>query len=419
MIGIHLHVAWALNNMKYLPFLFSLLGLAACQSLNITLQHGSQLETVVTVATFNVSMEANNYVSDVIRGSDNQALRGSQLLIQLLADGQHPQIRNIAEIIQHTRPDIILLNEFDHIDNPKLGVQAFINQYLAVSQQGAKPINYPYMFIAPPNTGLASGFDLDNDGQVTPFGGDAYGYGEYYGQYGMVLLSRYPIEHQQVRTFANFLWSDMPAAIQPIDPKTQVAFYTPQEWLSLRLSSKSHWDIPVNINGKRLHLLASHPTPPVFDGPADRNGARNHDEVRFWYDYINAEQGDYIYDDRGVKGGLAADEYFVILGDLNVAVTGSDGRTAAINALLNSPRVNQELIPASRGGAQSRPDEAGAAYHTASWGMRADYVIPSRHLELVDSGVFWPASSSQWYRLVKDRASSSDHRLVWVQLTIP
>ncbi len=73
----------------------------------------------------------------------------------------------------------------------------------------------------------------------------------------------------------------------------------------MRLSSKSHWDIPININGKEIHILASHPTPPVFDGPENRNGNRNHDEIRFWRDYIDNTQANYIYDDGGKKGGLS------------------------------------------------------------------------------------------------------------------
>ena len=54
----------------------------------------------------------------------------------------------------------------------------------------------------------------------------------------------------------------------------------------LPLSSKSHWDVPVRIGNVTLHLLASHPTPPAFDGAEDRNGRRNHDEIRFWSDYL-------------------------------------------------------------------------------------------------------------------------------------
>ncbi len=59
----------------------------------------------------------------------------------------------------------------------------------------------------------------------------------------------------------------------------------------LRLSSKSHWDIPLQIGGAIVHVLTAHPTPPVFDGPEDRNGCRNHDEIRLWSDYIDPSRG--------------------------------------------------------------------------------------------------------------------------------
>ena len=36
-----------------------------------------------------------------------------------------------------------------------------------------------------------------------------------------------------------------------------------------RLSSKSHWDVPLRVGGEVVHFLVSHPTPPVFDGPDD------------------------------------------------------------------------------------------------------------------------------------------------------
>ena len=76
----------------------------------------------------------------------------------------------------------------------------------------------------------------------------------------------------------------------------------------LRLSSKSHWDVPVRVGAAVIHFLVCHPTPPVFDGPEDRNGARNSDEIRFWSDYIAGAQ--YIHEDAGVKGGLANDAHF-------------------------------------------------------------------------------------------------------------
>ena len=49
-----------------------------------------------------------------------------------------------------------------------------------------------------------------------------------------------------------------------------------------RLATTGFWDVPVETPSGQLHLLAWHATPPVFDGPEDRNGRRNHDEAAFW-----------------------------------------------------------------------------------------------------------------------------------------
>ena len=64
-----------------------------------------------------------------------------------------------------------------------------------------------------------------------------------------------------------------------------------------------------------VHVLAAHPTPPVFDGDEDRNGRRNFDEIRFSADYVTPNTGDYIYDDAGGTGGLKPGSRFVIMGD--------------------------------------------------------------------------------------------------------
>ena len=229
------------------------------------------------VATFNVSMDATNYVGRSPKKASNQVL-----INQLNSNSQ--QIRNIAQIIQTTRPDIILLNEFDYIDDPKQGVELFIKNYLNVAQGSAKAIDYPYYYYAKVNTGKASPFDLTGDGKATGVQGDAWGFGFFEGHFGMMLLSRYPIDIKNIRTFQNFKWSDMPNALRPIVPSTGEFFYSDEIWQQYPLSSKSHWDVPVLVNGETIHVLASHPTPPVFDGPEDRNGTKNHDEVRFWLD---------------------------------------------------------------------------------------------------------------------------------------
>ena len=263
------------------------------------------------VATFNVSMDATNYAENDKDVDPNGLVNALQT--------NNPQIKNIAEIIQRIRPDILLLNEFDYVSKAQ-GIDYFKTHYLAKSQNKQPAIDYPYSYVGPVNTGLKTPFDLDNDGQATGIKGDAFGFGFFEGHYGMAVLSRYPIDFDKIRTLQTFKYKDMPNAKMPIDPTTGENWYNNEEWQALRLSSKSFWDIPVTVKGKTLHVIASHPTPPVFDGAEDRNGLRNHDEVRLIKDYIAS--ADYLYDDHGVKGGLAEKSRFVIVGDLNAAPEG-------------------------------------------------------------------------------------------------
>ena len=364
------------------------------------------------VATFNVSMDASNYLpAEAIPES------GAQALTTALAS-QHPQIQAVAEIIQHTRPDVLVLNEFDYVDAAR-GIDVFKRDYLQVSQNGESPIDYPYVFIAPVNTGLPSPYDLNGDGLAKGTGDDAWGYGLYPGQYGMAVLSKYPIKHGQVRTFQHFKWKDMPGALAPLKPGTNEPFYSAQAWNEFPLSSKSHWDLPVQIHDHTLHVLVSHPTPPVFDGKENRNGRRNFDEIRFWAEYIQPHLSDYIYDDKGNKGGLAENSPFVVAGDLNASVDGKDNVLGSIQQLLQHPLVNAENPPTSRGGVAHSPDNPLAAEHTAGWRKRADYVLPSTAgISLIQSGVFWPIAGEPKAELVQNRKASSDHRLVWIDIQL-
>ncbi len=344
------------------------------------------------------------------------------------------QARNVAEVIQRSGPDILLLNEFDF--DPE-AARLFADNFLAVSQNGAPAQRYPYRFVAPSNTGIASGFDLNNNGAVdtTPgdqaYGDDSYGFGLFPGQYGMVVYSKYPIDRHAVRTFQKFKWRDMPGNLIPTD------FYSPEEQAVLRLSSKSHWDVPIRVGRKTLHFLVSHPTPPTFDGPEDRNGRRNHDEIRFWADYIRGKS--YIYDDRGRRGGLRPGAAFVIAGDQNADPYDGDSYDDAIQQLLAHPLINSRTAPASAGAAEAAALQGGAnlthegdpRFDTADFAdaapgnLRADYVLPRRGLKVIGAGVFWPVRADPLSRLsgVYDPQWSavngfptSDHRLVWLDL---
>jgi len=359
------------------------------------------------IATFNVSMDATNHTP-----------KGEQIKSDALANAlkaNHQQIKNIAEIIQRVRPDIILLNEFDYIPKEQ-GIEYFKKHYLNVSQNNQQVIDFPYSFIAPVNTGLATHFDLDNDGKSTGIMADAQGFGFFEGHYGMAVLSKYPIDFDKVRTLQKFKYKDMPNAQMPTDPKTGENWYNKYEWQALRLSSKSFWDLPVKVNNKTVHVLASHPTPPVFDGDEDRNGKRNHDEVRLIADYVSNKA--YIYDDKGQKGGLKADSRFVILGDLNASPEGDKARTNTTDQILKNALINASFVPQSAG-AKEQYDTNEAQNYTANWQARVDYVLPSNYgLKIKNGGVFWPIKSSNEYRLIKDRNASSDHRLVWLDLIV-
>ncbi|HTH04891.1 MAG TPA: endonuclease/exonuclease/phosphatase family protein, partial [Ilumatobacteraceae bacterium] len=381
--------------------------------------------TDLRVATYNLSL--------------NRSAPGQ--LVADLSTGTNAQAKTVAEIIQHANPDIVLLNEFDFVEGG-VAAQLFRDNYLEVPQGTADAVEYPYAFVAPSNTGTASGFDLNNNGATvtTPlapgYGDDAFGFGAFEGQFGMAVLSKYPIVEADVRTFQHFLWKDMPGALLPDDPNTAAPadWYSPAELEVFRLSSKSHWDIPVDVDGSTLHVLAAHPTPPTFDGVEDRNGLRNHDEIRFWADYVQPGPGsDFIYDDAGATGGLAPGESFVILGDQNADPLDGDSVDAAIDQLLGHPRITDPL-PTSAGAVEAAALQGGAnlahegdpKYDTADFNdnpapgnLRADYVLPSRDLRVTDAAVFWPVAADPLSALTGNFPfPSSDHRLVWVDLRV-
>lgn len=197
---------------------------------------------------------------------------------------------------------------------------------------------------------------------------------------------------------------------------------------------KNHADVPVVIDtfwGKRtVHLLLSHPTPPVFDTVTQNNKLRNRDEIQFWIDYIQG--ADYFYDDNGNTGGLEAGANFVVMGDLNADPLEGDGFRDTIANLLTLPEVNTastvgELVPVSNGAleegfAGQYPDRA-----TSTFGLRVDHVIPSQNLHVTASGVYWPATGEPGRLLMNDdrvgqfgdgKDISSDHRMVWNEMFV-
>lgn len=386
-----------------------MLALTACAN---TPSPDAAASAPLRVATYNTSLYSDD---------------AGGLIRELEGDSAHA--RKIAAVLQKVRPDLVLLNEFDY-DGAGRAAELFQRRYLEVAQSGGgDALRYPYRYMAPVNTGVPSGLDLDRngtaDGEGRARGNDAWGYGLHPGQYGMLVLSRYPIDAAAVRTFQRLRWSMMPGAKRPADPQTGQTWYPNAIWSQLRLSSKSHWDVPIATPAGRVHFLVSHPTPPVFDGPEDRNGARNHDEIRLWREYISAGDQPWLCDDAGRCGGLPADARFVIAGDLNNDPVDGDGHHEAIIELLEHPRVLRQPTPRSTGGeeaanayaAQGVVRRGAPAHVTGDFGprngaMRLDYVLPSTGFALRGNGVFWPATADPDAAI----ADGSDHHLVWVDL---
>lgn len=341
----------------------------------------------IRVATYNVAL--------------SQTSEGR--LAALLRTGTNVSAKRVAEVVQIVQPDVLLLNEFDY-DANGTGATRMNERFFNVSQNGRSAQNYPYRYVAISNTGIHSGFDLDNNGVVddTPgdqsYGGDAFGFGEFPGKFAMAVFSKFPIDADAVRTFEEVLWRDMPGNLIPPE------FYTADEQEVLRVSSKSHWDVPIEVLGTRFHFLVSHPTPPVFDGPEDRNGRRNHDEIRLWADYLTPGSADYL------GGGLDEGERFVIAGDQNADPTRGDSVNAAINQLLDHPRVSGDFVPGRTGDVS-----ASNRFDTATFRLRVDYVLPSKiGFQIEDGAVFWPTGSQEGANLV----TVSDHRLVYLDLKL-
>lgn len=330
--------------------------------------------------------------------------KGPGLLVRDLASGKDAGIEAALDIIATVAPDILVLTRIDHdADHVALG--------LLQRRLRDRGVDYPHVFAAEPNSGMATGVDLDGDGRRgTPR--DAQGYGRFRGARGMAVLSRFPILRDGVRDFSALLWKDLPTDGLAPPPFPSEAARAVQ-----RLSSTAHWIVPVAVDDRHvLYILAFSATAPVFDGPEDRNGIRNRDEIRLWTRVLDGHAPD----------GLALPEPFVIAGLANLDPFDGEGRHEAIRALLHHPRV-QDPRPRSEGAAAD-PDAAQGgnrgdpALDTAGWpgrdgpgNLRLDYVLPSRQLRVTGSGVYWPMTSPG----ARAARLAAPHRLVWVDVAFP
>ncbi|SDX86213.1 endonuclease/exonuclease/phosphatase family protein [Citreimonas salinaria] len=266
------------------------------------------------------------------------------------------------DTIAEAAPDVLVLTDFD-FDAGAVTLGA-VAEALA-----ARGLDYPHLFVARPNTGMPTGRDLDGDGYL---GGprDAQGYGWFSGQGGQAILSRHPL--RMAADHSAVLWKDVPdSAIGADDPAPDIQ----------RLASTAFWAIAVDAPTGALTLLTVGATPPVFDGPEDRNGRRNRDEVLFWTHILTGPEAP--------SGPVA------LIGNLNLDPVAGEGWHDAVRAVLDHPRLQDP--------------QPGAV--TATWDstgpMRVSYVLPDVALRVVAQGVTPPAEDA------------GPHGLVWVDVVRP
>lgn len=317
--------------------------------------------------------------------------KGPGLLVQDLDRREDPQIAAIVRVLVKLEADVILLTAVDY-DREGVALR------LLADRLEAAGLVYPHRFAFRPNTGMQTGLDVDGNGRLGD-PRDAQGFGLFSGQGGMAVLSRLPLDEVGARDLSGFLWRDLPGEVSD-DPPDLAAVQ--------RLATTGFWDIPVETASGPLHLLAWHATPPVFDGPEDRNGRRNHDEAVFWTKLLD-----------GTLPMTPPEGPLVLMGDGNLDPADGDGLREGITTLLTHPAL-QDPMPK---GQQDRTDprQSGdprldTALYPDLGGLRLDYVLPSSALRVADAGVMWPNSGDP---LLPDLAAASHHFPVWVDIALP
>lgn len=316
---------------------------------------------------------------------------GPGLLLRDLDKGTDPQIAAIVEVISRVSPDVLTLTDFD-FDLEGRALRTF-----------AELVDYPYHYARLPNTGMATGMDLDGNGYLGD-ARDAQGYGRFAGDGGMAVLSRYPIG--DVTDYSAVLWADVPDAVWPV--VEGAPFPSTQAHAVQRLSTSGHWVVPIQTpDGSAFSILVFAATPPVFDGPEDKNGLRNRDELRLIEQMIDTTLG-----------------AFVVAGNANLDPVDGQGFSGAMATFLTDSRI-QDPKPRSAGG-QAAADHThigNPAFDTADWptegpgNLRVSYVLPSTEFTVLGAGVYWPAPDSPDAAVLgPDGLLAGPHRLVWVDV---
>ena len=277
-------------------------------------------------------------------------------LLRDLLDETPDDIQLAVDRIVAADADILIVGDIDD-DRDHLAADAF-RQRIATAGRA-----YPHMAVLRSNGGrlLASHRTA--------------GYGDFHGDGAVVVLSRYEIT--QVHDLQDWTCAQV-----------QCHFDTdPSMVLSSRLMGMAGIMGPTGP----MWIGITHATPPVFDGPEDRNGWRNFDQLMFWRDVLDRR-----YD-------LPRPDVIALLANIDPAV--GEGTKEGIQTVITDPRL-RDSAP------QGCHYLLGCSSVTAYWpvpgpgAMRTYYLLPAREWAIVQSGLSWGTPSPD----------ESRHALVWMQL---
>lgn len=311
--------------------------------------------------------------------------KGPGLLVRDLTKFEDPKLRATLEWIADLKPDVLALQavDYDH-DHVALGLIQMRLEELDHAM--------PHSFARAPNTGVATGLDIDRDGKLDT-ARDRQGYGLFAGQGGIALLSRYPFQDDEALDFSKLLWRDLPDADLP------EGYFMTADLDVLRLHSVAAWQVPVRLPEGVVQVLTTQAAPPVFDGPEDRNGLRNADQLRFLSMRVESLNG----------------SAFIVMGGLNNDPVDGEGLKPALHRLLDSPLL-QDPQPRADGALVVDPSHSGPpALDTVDWGrdigsLRVDYILPSAGLRVAAAAVERDHPAGQ----VADLPA---HKPVWVDIS--
>ena len=343
-----------------------------------------------------------------------------------------PRPATVAEIIQRVRPDVLLINEFD-FDADGTALRLF-QQQLPVRRRTTAPRRSAtrYRFIAPSNTGIPSGFDLNNYG--TSIGGPGR----------RLRLRRLPGPVRHGRLLA--ATRSTPTTSGPSStssgrtcrarccpttrpPRRRPTGTPPRSWPSSRCRPRATGTCRSRSAARPSTSWSATPPRRCSTVPRTATARRNHDEIRLWADYVTpGAERLHLRRRRQARRARARGAAFVIAGRPELRPARRRQHPRLDPAAAGQPAGQHHRHPDQRRGRSEQAEAAGRGRTSPTesdprvrhrrlrrqlpgpGNLRADYVLPSSDLRIRNSGIFWPTVDDPFFYLDRPGVPGPEQR---------